>query len=326
MRSSRFSSLRAAFSDFLGHSRVGDRLVELGDFRGAFVALAQLFLDRAHLLAQQMLAIDIADRFARALVDFARHLQHLDPMREELEQLVEARLEVEGFQQRLLFLGGDVHQAGNEIREARRTFHPLQRHDHLFGNLRQELQNLDGALLQRTRAAFDFGVDLFGVFEVLHARDGERISLQELEDAEAALALGDRMMDAVGGGDVAQHAGVGAHPMQVIGAGLLVVGLALQQDADRTLQAYRLLHGGARAIPPHRERKHHAGEHHDVADRKNDQRVVGQRARCALGVHVGTRRARDGRVGGKMIRVAGFRVFVHECPSPILLNRKIRQP
>ena len=77
----------------------------------ALVAFAELLLDRAHLLAQQVLAVGVADRFARALVDLARDLQHLDAARQELEQLVEPRLQVERLEQRLLLLGADVHQA-----------------------------------------------------------------------------------------------------------------------------------------------------------------------------------------------------------------------
>ncbi len=89
---------------FLRHLRVGDRLVELGDLARRLVAFAELLLDRAHLLAQQVLAVPVVDRRLGALVDFARDLQHLDAVRQKVEQLVEPRLQVERFQQRLFFL------------------------------------------------------------------------------------------------------------------------------------------------------------------------------------------------------------------------------
>jgi hypothetical protein len=69
-----------------------DGLVELRDFGGALVALAQLLLDRAHLLAQQVLALQVVERTARAFRDVARDLEHFDPVREQLEQRVHARL------------------------------------------------------------------------------------------------------------------------------------------------------------------------------------------------------------------------------------------
>ena len=189
MRSRRFSSLRAAFSTSSGMPRFGDGLVELRDLGAALVAFAQLLLDRAHLLAQQVLAVGVGDRFARALVDLARDLQHLDAAREQLEQLVEPRLEVERLEQRLLFLGADVHQAGDEVGELRRAVDALQRSDHLFGHLRQQLQDLDGALLQRARAPLDLGVDLVRIVDELHARDRERPAVEELQHAKALLAL-----------------------------------------------------------------------------------------------------------------------------------------
>ena len=56
-----------------------------------------------------------------------------------------------------------------------------------------------------------------GLVDVLHARDRERIALEELQHAKAPHALGDRVVRAVGRGDVAQHGGAGADPVQVVG-------------------------------------------------------------------------------------------------------------
>ncbi len=113
----------------------------------------------------------------------------------------------------------------------------------------------------------------------LHAGDGERVAFQELQHAEALDALADRVMRAVGRGDVAEHASRRADPVQVIGSGLFDFGLALQQHSERALQARRLLGRRARALAADRQRKHHAGEQHDVAHRHDDECVLGQRAR-----------------------------------------------
>ena len=275
--------------DFLGHLRRGDRAVELGDLRRAFVALAELLLDRAHLLAQQVLALAVVDRALRALGDVARDLQHLDPVREQIEQLVEPRLEVERLQQRLLFLGADVHQAGDEVREPRRALDALQRRHHLFGHLRQELEDLRRALLQAERAPLDVRVGRVGFVEELHPRRHERIAFQELQHAEALHALADGVMRAVRRRDVAQHVGHGADPVHVAGAGLFHFGLALQQYAERALQTRGLVRRGARAFASYREREHHARKQHDIAHRNDDQRIFGQRARrCSrLGPRLG---------------------------------------
>ena len=125
--------------DLLGHVRVGDRLVELLDLGGALVAFAELLLDRAHLLAQQVLAVDVADRFARAVGDVARDLEHLDPAGEDREQAIEPGPQVEGLEQRLLLLGGHVEHAGDHVGELRRIVDALQRDAHLRRHLRQQL-------------------------------------------------------------------------------------------------------------------------------------------------------------------------------------------
>ena len=64
---------------------------------------------------------------------------------------------------------GDVHQAGDQVGELRRAVDALQRGDHLGGHLRQQLQGLERALLERARAALDLGIDALGVVDELHA-------------------------------------------------------------------------------------------------------------------------------------------------------------
>ena len=78
------------------------------------------------------------------------------------------------------------------------------------------------------------------------------------------------------------------------GPGIVDLGLALQQHADRALQARRFLRRRARALAADRERQHHAGEQHDVAHRQDDQRVVRQRPRGRARVCAGFRGPRLG--------------------------------
>src|SRR5690606_6796927 len=81
--------------DFLRHVRLDDELFQLLDLGGAVVAFAQLLLDRAHLLAQHVLALLLAQRLLGLLVDLLRELEDLEPAGEELRHLVEALLDVE---------------------------------------------------------------------------------------------------------------------------------------------------------------------------------------------------------------------------------------
>ena len=241
------------------------------------------------------------------------------------QHLVQARLQVEGFQQRLLFLERDVDHAGNEIGELRRAVHALQCGRKLGGNLRQHLKNLDGTLLERSPAAFDLRVEALRVVDVVDARDGERVVVQELQHAEAPQALADDVVHALGGRDIAQHARTRANPVQVVGPWVVGIGLALKQHADGLFQAHRFLHRGACAFAADCQRQHHAREQDGVAHRHDEQRIrrhwLGrdQRLRGRVGcLSVGRVRLRRTHVGA--------RVLVHGCPSSIFRSLSVRQP
>jgi hypothetical protein len=101
--------------------------------------------------------------------------------------------------------------------------------------------------------------------------------------------------------------------MQVIRSRLVDVGLGLQQDAERALQAHGLLRGGDRTLASHGQRHHEAGKEHESAYRDDDQRVIGQRAvrvvppwRC-----LGRRSVDPGAAIGQDRMGVGARRFVH---------------
>jgi len=73
------------------------------------------------------------------------------------------------------------------------------------------------------------------------------------------------------------------------------VGLGLQQDAQRALQAHRFLRGGARALAAHLQRHDQAREQDHVAHRNDDERI--------------------GREGGRTGRIDGGRFSGHDVRS-----------
>jgi hypothetical protein len=99
----------------LGHSGLGDRLVQLLDLGGRALALAELLLDRPQLLAQDVLALAALDRVLGLLADVARDLEHLDPVAEQLDDPVEAALQVDGLEDLLLLLDLEVHEARDQV-------------------------------------------------------------------------------------------------------------------------------------------------------------------------------------------------------------------
>src|SRR5690606_9035717 len=101
------------------HPGLLDRLAQLLDL-GVLVVLAELALDRAHLLAQQVLPLALLELFLRLLADLARQLQHLDAVREVVRDLLEPLADVESLEDLLLLRRLDVDEAGDQIRELRR--------------------------------------------------------------------------------------------------------------------------------------------------------------------------------------------------------------
>ena len=76
--------------DLLRHLGLGDRLAQLGDLVLLAVGVAQLLLDRRHLLAEEHLALALVERGAGLLADLLRQPEHLDPLGEEARDAVDA--------------------------------------------------------------------------------------------------------------------------------------------------------------------------------------------------------------------------------------------
>ena len=77
-------------------------LLQVLELRAGIALLAELLLNLAQALAQHRLFLPLIERLARALIDLARHLEHLDAPVEEREHSIEALLEIEGRQDLLL--------------------------------------------------------------------------------------------------------------------------------------------------------------------------------------------------------------------------------
>ena len=267
MRSRRFSSLRACFSTSSGICASVIALSSSAISAAPSSPSPSSFWIVRICSRSRCLRLVSLDRLARALVDLARDLQHLDAVREELEQLVEPRLEVERLEQRLLFLGADVHQAGDEIGEPRGAFDALQRGDHFLRHLRQQLQDLEGALLQTCVRALRSRVRRCFGSSMNCTRATGTDSRRGTAARESAARPGDRVMRAVGRGDVAQHVGGRADPVQVVGTRLVDVGLLLQQHAERTLRRTASCAAARERSRPTVSGKTMPGNMHDVAHR-----------------------------------------------------------
>ena len=84
------------------------------------------------------------------------------------------------------------------------------------------------------------------------------------------------MAGALGPRDIAQHLADGADLEQRLLPGLVVLGIALQDHADRPLGLDRMLDRGDGARPPDLERQNGAGEEHGIAHRQQGDQPLGQ--------------------------------------------------
>ena len=87
---------------FLRQLGVLDAVFEFGDVFAAFVAVAQLALDRLHLLVQIILALRLLHLTLHAIADLPLDLQHADLAFDQRQDLLKPLRHVGEFEQRLL--------------------------------------------------------------------------------------------------------------------------------------------------------------------------------------------------------------------------------
>src|ERR1700737_5481500 len=106
---------------------------------------------------------------------------------------------------------------------------------------------------------------------------------KEVENAGALNALADDVMGFIRRGDVTDDVGDGADAVEVVGGGVLHLSVSLQQNADRPLLAQRLLRGGDRSRAGYGDRSDDTRKQHGIANRDNDQGVIGDGPGIGMG-------------------------------------------
>ena len=140
--------------DFLGHLRLGDRLLELRDLRRALVAFAQLLLDRAHLLAQQVLAVGCRRSSSRVRSSISRETFSTSMRCASRSSSLSSRVLRSNVSSSACFSSA-LMSISPAMKSASRAGPSMacSDDDHLVRHLRQQLQDLDRALLQRAAHA-----------------------------------------------------------------------------------------------------------------------------------------------------------------------------
>ncbi len=248
----------------------GELLAQLVDVVAA-LPLAELLLDRLELLAQEHLALAVAELFLDLGLDVLLGLQHVELPLDVHQDAPHPLLDREGLEQHLALRLAQVGVAGHQVGEPARLVHPLEHLlDDLLGQaglgaqLRRALPQLPGESdesrilrvqgLHLLRLADD-GLQVAVLLDDLH-RDSAVFAVEEkLHAGEPPLELAD--------------AGHGADGVEHLGGDRLNV-LTLRhrehQPLRRVQSGFNRLQGGGLAGV---DRRRHARQQHEVPQRQN---------------------------------------------------------
>ncbi len=208
--------LASVLGHFGRHLCLLDLLLQLVDLDAGVLVFTQLLLQLPQLLAQHGLTLALTQRRLRLLGDVAGDLQHLEPVRQHLEHLVQALLQIQGLEHLLLFLGLHVHEADDQVGQAAGRLNGLNRPRQLAGHLRQQRQGLDGARLENLGACLDLRPGRVGFRQRLDARGEIRPLVCKLLHTEPALALGNEVMRSIRRGHITDDRRQHTDLMQIV--------------------------------------------------------------------------------------------------------------
>ena len=202
--SSRSTSLRASS----GSSRASELRAQLVDLL-ALVLLAELAADRLELLAQEDLALAVADLLLHLALDVLLRVEHVDLALHVDQHAAQPLLDRQRLEQALALGVGQLEIAGDQIGQPARLVHLLQHllHD-LLGKagLLAELAGARAQLAQQRQKGRVLGVDGLELLDLAHHR------LEMI--LRRAVAHGDAALDAV-----QQHLHAAGDPLQLADPG-----------------------------------------------------------------------------------------------------------
>ena len=198
---SRSSSRSASFLTASGMPAASILVAQLLDLLGLLVALAELLLDRLQLLAQEVLALVLADLGLHLRLDLRAELEHLELLDQHPVERVHPRPDVERLEDLLLHRGADGGQAGgDEVGELARVGDVGRERLQVVGQQRRQRDDLLEVALDVALQRVDLEVILVAQLLV---GDGDRrlqvrTGLRDAIEADAGQALDDQPQAAVG--------------------------------------------------------------------------------------------------------------------------------
>ena len=264
--SSRSTSRRAS----AGSSERGELGTELLEVVGV-VVLAEFPTDRLHLLAEEHLALALAELLLDLRLDVLLGVHEADLALDVDQHPPEPVLHREGLEERLPLDRGDVEVSRHQVGESAGVVHPGQ---HLLDDLlgqprllaqlgragaRLAVERHEGRVVDVERGQLlgipDHGVEIAVLFADVH-RDAAPFAVEEqLHAGQAALQLSD--------------SGDRADGVEVVGGDLLDVLPLGDREHQLVRRGQRGLDGAQGSGPTGADRRGDSGEEHDVAERKD---------------------------------------------------------
>ncbi len=277
---------------------VGQLVPELVGVPARPLGLAQLVLDGLELLAQEELPLLLVHVGLDLGPDLLGDLEHADLLLEVVQDQLGPVEQGARLQQALLFLDVDLQVRRDKVDQEARALDVLDRVGRLARQVRRQVDDLDGQLLDRA----DAGVELDRVYVarrvLLDGPDpGGEVGVELLVplDLDPALALDHDAHRPVGHLDQLEDGGRRADLVQVVGAGRLHLGALLGDHADQPVAGVGVLDQLQAGVAPDRDRQHDPGVQDRVAERQDGERVR-QLGRVHLALLVG-RQEGDGLLG-----------------------------
>ncbi len=261
------------FEGVLGQIGRVDPFAQFVRFRELLVLLAQLVLDRFHLLAQEELALAFVDLRLHLGLDLGPELHHLQLTGEDLGQVAQPLDHVDLFQQLLLLLGADPQGAGDQVAERRRVVDVGDGHLQLLRQVRDLLDDLREGALDVAGQRLQLGAGLADVWEL--GDPGHQVGLlgDVGTEPDPLRALDEDAQGVVGHLDHPRDDADDADLVEVVRAGLVVFGVASGNHDQHPVGTEYVIDELDRALLADRQRRQRLREGDGVAQRQHRQGV-----------------------------------------------------
>ena len=256
---------------FPGQARLTDALFQLHDLVTAVVGLAQLALDRLHLLVQIIFALGLLHLALHARADLLLDLQDGDLALHQAVDLLQPFGDGDGFQQALLVADLDRQMGRHAVGQLGR-----------IGDLGDGAEGLGRHLLVQLHIVFELldhgaqqGFGLGGLARFVRDLDGLGLEIfgavGEFGQAGAALALDQHLDGAVGQFEQLEHGGQHADRIDGVSRGVVVDAVLLGGQQNLLFALHDLVERLDRLLAAHEQRDDHVRKDDDVSQRQHGQ-------------------------------------------------------